>query len=215
MVVAVTGLLLIGFVIMHLLGNLLVFGGPDAINAYAHKMRTVGPLLWVVRAGLLAVALLHIVTSIQLAIENRRARPIGYRVSRAAETTLSARTMALTGMLLLAYLVYHLLHFTFRVTHPGLSHLTDGRGRHDVYAMVVLSFRDPLLSLVYIAAMALLCSHLSHGASSFLQTLGLATDRTLPRIRQAARLLAFGIFVGYSLIPAAALLGWLPVSVRN
>jgi succinate dehydrogenase / fumarate reductase cytochrome b subunit len=215
MVVAVTGLLLVGFVVMHLAGNLLIFRGPDALNAYAYKMRALGPLLWVVRAGLLSIALLHVVTAIQLAMENRRARPVGYRIARADETTLAARTMALSGLLLLAYLAYHLLHFTVRVTHPDISHLMDGHGRHDVYAMVVLSFRDPLLSLGYIGAMGLLCSHLSHGAASFLQTLGLTTDRTLPIIRRASRLFAAALFVGYSLIPAASWLGWLPVSVRS
>jgi len=199
----VTGLALLGFVIMHLTGNLLVFAGPDALNAYAKKLRDLGPLLWVARGGLLLAVGLHFYLGIVLARENRSARPIGYAVSAAARTTAPARTMALSGLLLAAFIVYHLLHFTFRVTHPAISHLTDAAGRHDVFSMVVRSFEDPRLVTAYVTAMGLLCLHLHHGAASWLQSLGLNNDRLLPVLERVGRLSAWVIFLGYSAIPLA------------
>ena len=204
---ALSGLVLVGFVIMHLAGNLLVFAGPEALNAYAQKLRHFPALLWSARLALLASVVVHIVTSIQLARENAAARPQRYAVYRTSEATLSSRTMMLSGLLLLAYVVYHLLHFTFRTAHPQLSRAVDSLGRHDVYAMVVSSFRQPSISLVYVAAMWLLCLHLAHGIASAFQTLGLTNERTLPILTVLGRLLAVALFLGYSAIPFAILCG--------
>ena len=206
---AASGLLLIGFVIMHLLGNLLIYGGQDAINAYAKKLRDLGPTLWVARVGLLLAVVVHIVTSIQLSIENQRARPVQYKTKRSAETTLAARTMMLSGVLVLAYLVYHLLHFTFHTAHPALTRVTDDTGHISVYAMVILSFREWPIVLAYIAGMAFVCLHLSHGIASSFQTLGLNNERTLPILTHLGRLLAFLLFIGYVSIPIAVLLGFI------
>ena len=206
-VMAATGLLLVGFVIMHLLGNLTIYLGPDALNAYAAKLRHFGPLLWVARAGLLATALLHIASSILVSVENRRARPIGYRVQRSLQTTYSARTMMVSGLLLAAFIVYHLLHFTFLVTNPDIAHLTDAQGRHHVYAMVVASFQQVPIAVVYIAAMGCLAMHLGHGIASFFQTLGLTTETLIPRLTRISNLAAFAIFLGYISIPLAVLGG--------
>ncbi len=206
---ASSGLILVGFVIMHLLGNLTIFLGPDALNAYALKLRHFGALRGGARAVLLFAVIVHIVTSIQLTIENRRARPVGYRIQRTAETTLGAKTMALSGFVLLAYLVYHLLHFTFGVTHPYLAHLTDSLGRHDVYTLVVVSFQNLYLSLAYVVAMAILCLHLGHGIGSAPQTLGLNTESTIPVFQRLGRILAGLLFLGYSAIPLAVLSGFI------
>ena len=206
-VMAITGLMLVGFVIMHLLGNLTLYFGPDGINAYAEMLDHLGELLWVARAGLIAAVILHILLAVSLTLENRAARPVGYAVKRSLHTTYAARTMAISGILLTVFIVYHLMHFTFRVTHPALSHLTDAAGRRDVYHMVVLSFQDPCLTAGYILAMALLCSHLSHGVGSFLQSLGLNDERLLPVVEKIGRLLAAALFVGYASIPATILLG--------
>jgi len=206
-VMAVTGLILFGFVLAHLAGNLLVYLGPDALNAYADKLRHMGPLLWALRAGLLATVTAHLWLAIVLTKENRSARPIPYAVLRSAQTTASARTMMVSGLLVTAFLIYHLLHFTFRVTHPDLSHRVDALGRHDVFAMVVLSFHDPRLALSYVAAMGLLCAHLHHGVASWLQSLGLNNERLLPAIERAGRLTAWLIFLGYVSIPIAVLAG--------
>ncbi len=206
-VMGLTGLLLVGFVILHLSGNLLIYLGPEALNAYAKKLRDLGPLLWLVRLVLLTAVVVHIWLSIVLTRENRAARPIGYAMQRSARTTYAARTMMLSGLLLFAFIVYHLLHFTFRVTHPQLLHLTDALGRDDVYAMVVLSFQDPVLVAGYVIAMALLCMHLSHGIASFVQSLGLNDERFLPVLERISRLTAAALFVGYSSIPLAVWLG--------
>ena len=208
---AVSGLVLVGFVIAHLLGNCLIYLGPEAINSYAQHLRDLGPLLWVARGVLLAAVVMHAATSVHLAIENRRARPQPYQVVRRRETTLAARTMMASGLLLIAYLVYHLLHFTFGATNPKISHVTDALGRHDVYTMMVLSFQQPAISLAYVLGMTVLCLHLGHGIGSVFQTLGLTTERTLPRITQIGRLVAIAIYLGYISIPFAVLLGLVAV----
>ena len=206
-VMALSGLVLVGFIIGHLLGNLLIFNGPDALNAYALKLRHLGPLLWAARGFLLLAVLAHITTSMELAIENRRARPQAYRMQRHAETTPAARLMVVSGLLVLAYLSYHLLHFTFRVTNPDLSHSVDALGRHDVYSMVVRSFQHAPIALAYVAGMAFVCLHLSHGVASAFQTLGLTNERTLPVLSWSSRLFAVAVFLGYSAIPVAILVG--------
>jgi succinate dehydrogenase / fumarate reductase cytochrome b subunit len=213
-VMAVTGLLLFGFVIAHLAGNLLIYRGPDVLNAYADKLRHMGLLLWTARAGLLATVAVHFWLGIMLTRENRLARPIRYAVSRSAETTPAARMMMISGLLLTAFIIYHLLHFTVRITHPDLSHRVDALGRHDVYAMVVLSFQDPRLVVCYVVAMGLLCAHLHHGVASWLQSLGLTSERLLPVIERAGRLTAWLVFLGYSSIPVAIVLGFLGPSGR-
>lgn len=204
---AASGLILFGFVVGHLAGNLLIFAGPDALNGYARKLRHLGLGLWVVRGLLLASVGVHIWTSLELSIENRRARPVPYRRYRPAETTLAARTMMLSGVLVLAYLVYHLLHFTFHVTNPGLAHLPDPLGGHDVYTMMVLSFQHRAISLAYLVGVGMVCAHLSHGVASAFQTLGLNNERTLTCVERAGRAMAWGIFVGYASIPLSVLFG--------
>ena len=204
---AITGLMLLGFVIMHLLGNLNIFLGPAALNGYAEKLRHFGPLLWVARLGLLGAVVVHIWTAVALTVENRRARPVAYQQYAPAATGPAALTMGLTGILLLSYIVYHLLHFTFGKAHPQFYGAVDAQGRHDVYRMVVGSFSVPGISLVYVLAMALLCFHLSHGIASTCQTLGVSTERTRPLIERGSRLLAILLFLGYSAIPLAVLLG--------
>jgi succinate dehydrogenase / fumarate reductase cytochrome b subunit len=207
-VMAISGLLFLGFVLGHLLGNLLIFMGPEGLNAYAKKLRSLGPGLWIIRAGLLGVVAAHIVSSVLLTIENRKARPIAYVRKKTLGTTLAARTMMLSGLLLLAFIVFHLMHFTFRITHPEISYLTDAQGHHDVYSMVVLSFQQLQISAVYLVAMFLLALHLSHGISSVPQTLGLNNDKLIPVYKGIGYVISALIFMGYSSIPVAILMGW-------
>ena len=208
-VVAVTGLVLLGFVMAHLAGNLLIFAGQNALNAYAEKLRHLGGLLWVARGVLLFSVLIHIVFAIQLAIANRAARPISYKASESIQTTVAAKSMMLSGLAIFAFIVFHLLHFTFRVTHPEISHLTDSLGRHDVYSMVVLSFQDRLLAAIYVAAMALLSAHLGHGASSWIQTLGLVKEGSLKTANFVGQVFAVALALGYVAIPTSIYLGWI------
>ena len=205
---AVSGLFLLGFVVAHLAGNLCIFGGQDLLNSYAQHLEDLEPLLWVARVVLLMLVVLHITTAVQLTLENRKARPVPYHKKENAQTTYAARTMAMSGVIVLAYIVYHLLHFTFKVTHPAISHGIDPHGHRDVYAMVVLSFRDPRVALFYVFAMALLSLHLSHGFKSLFQSLGFNNEKLEPKLAAAARALALLIFIGYSSIPLSVLLGF-------
>lgn len=204
---AFTGLILLGFVIGHLVGNLNVFLGPEALNGYAEKLRHFGALLWVARVGLLLALIVHVWTMVVLTAENRRARPVAYQQYAPAATSPAALTMALSGILLLSYLAYHLLHFTFGIAHPQFYGARDALSRPDVYRMVVRSFEVPWISLVYILGMGVLCAHLSHGIASTCQTLGLSTERTRPLIQRTGHVIAAVIFLGYSAIPLAILLG--------
>lgn len=212
MVVALTALGLMGFLVGHLAGNLLMFKGPEAINAYAAKLHALGPLLWVVRLGLLGVVGLHVVATLQLAAQNRAARPHEYVAEATLRATRSSRLMVLTGLTILAFVVYHLLHFTVGNLHgfydeDGGYRLADGG--MNVYKMVVVGFGVWFNSGFYILAMALLCSHLSHGFSSVFQTLGLTTPRTRSLITAAGWAFAILICGGFASIPVAVLAGLL------
>ncbi|MSR76625.1 MAG: succinate dehydrogenase cytochrome b subunit [Candidatus Omnitrophica bacterium] len=211
-VMAVSGLALFGFVIIHMLGNLLIFAGPAALNGYAEKLESLGEILWVARIGLMVMVVLHIWSGLCLARENRQARPLGYLGKKNTRTTFAATTMAISGLLVLAYIIFHLLHFTFRVTHPQISHLLDADGRRDVYTLVVLSFHELPIALAYFVSMILLSLHLSHGFSSALQTLGIANESSLHGYEKMGRLIAAVIFLGYSSIPTACWLGIIKAS---
>lgn len=211
-IVAVTGILLVLFVIGHLLGNLTVFLGPEALNAYAEKLHSLGPILWVVRLGLLAVVGLHIFFTMLLWKENQKARPKKYIASNPIGTNVFARTMRLSGLIVLAFVVFHLAHFTVRVVDPSyvaMKTTLDGRQVHDVYSMVVKGFSSVPIVVIYIVGLFLLTSHLSHGLSSLFQTLGITNLRIRKNYELAGRLIAWLLFVGYSSIPLSILLSGL------
>jgi succinate dehydrogenase / fumarate reductase cytochrome b subunit len=215
-IVAVTGVILILFVIGHLLGNLQIFLGPEWINSYAEHLRDLGPLLWVIRAFLLVTVLTHIYYTIRLVIENRHARPEHYRRKEIVKATLASRTMAMSGLILLAFIIYHLLHFTVRTTDPSFLTLPkDPLGHYDVYSMMILGFQHPVVSGFYVLSTFLLALHLSHGSSSFFQSLGLNNQKLTPRLAFAGRVFAWLLFVGYSSIPAAVLLGWVRLRTHS
>lgn len=209
-VMGVTGLLLVGFVLIHMLGNLQIFLGPDTLNHYGELLRTLPELLWAARLVLLAAVVLHIASALRLTAENRAARPERYAKSATVQVGIAPRTLILSGLVIAAFVVYHLLHFTFLVTHPEFAHLVDAKGRHDVYAMVVAGFSDPGISAFYALANVLLAMHLSHGVGSLFQTLGLATPRWRPRLDRLGAALAWIILIGNVSIPAAVLLKLLP-----
>lgn len=206
LVMAVTGVGLILFVIGHLLGNLQIFLGPEALNHYAQKLRAVPGLLWGFRLGLIVLVVLHVVSSIRVTLLNRAARPQRYQQYEAQEGSIAARTLFLSGVLIAAYVTYHLMHFTFRSVHTGYVHETDGHV--DVYAMVVGSFRNPAIALPYMVAMVLVALHLSHGIGGFLQTLGIGHPRYSKNLRLLGPVLATVLAIGYIAIPLAVLLGW-------
>ncbi|HXW69082.1 MAG TPA: succinate dehydrogenase cytochrome b subunit [Dissulfurispiraceae bacterium] len=211
LIMSVTGFSMIAFVVVHLLGNTTIYHGPDGINAYAKAVHRFGSLVWVFRITLLAMFSLHVFYGIQLTLENRTAKPQGYALNGNLQTTFAARSMVWTGLLIGAFLVYHLLHFTFQVTNPQIaagSHL-DAMGRPDVFTMVVLSFRNFSISLVYICAMCALGLHLSHSIQSLFQTTGLNSEKTFRGIRKGGTLAAIIIFIGFALFPLVILAGLL------
>jgi len=208
MVVAITGIILILFVIGHLLGNLQIFLGPDWINGYSQHLRDLGPLLWLIRIFLLGTVIVHIYVTIRLAIDNRRARPEPYIDKEYVKATFASRHMVMSGLIVLAFIVYHLAHFTFRKTDARFPLLKlDPLNRYDVYSMMVYGFQNYFVSGFYILGLFLLALHLSHGSSSFFQSLGLNDKKLAPRLAFGGRVFAWLLFVGYISIPIAVLLG--------
>ncbi|HST29217.1 MAG TPA: succinate dehydrogenase cytochrome b subunit [Chthoniobacterales bacterium] len=209
-IVAVTGLILIFFVIGHLLGNLQIYLGPEWINAYSQHLRDLGPLLWMIRAFLLVSVILHIYFTIQLAIENRRARPEAYRDRNYVKASWASRHMVVSGLVVLAFIIFHLLHFTARKFNPQFPLLKlDPLNRYDVYSMMVYGFQNVYVSAFYIVGLFLLTLHLTHGSSSFFQSLGFNNERLTPKLALGGRIFAWLIFVGYVSIPIAVLLGFI------
>ena len=206
---ALTGVGLVLFLIVHMAGNLQMFAGQDAMNAYGVTLRKVPLLLWVVRLGLIAIAVVHVVMSLRLKLQNRAARPVPYAFKDTVRATLASRTMVVSGLIILAFAVYHLLHFTFGVTDPKNFHLTDDQGRHDVYNMVVHGFQNIFVSGFYILALVLLFLHLSHGASSFFQSLGWNHPRWNAFINKFGPALAWLLCLGFVSIPIAVLVGFI------
>jgi succinate dehydrogenase / fumarate reductase cytochrome b subunit len=199
---AATGLILFGFVIGHLLGNLQIFLGPTKLDEYSHFLKSNPAMLWTARGVLLAAVAVHIVLSIQLAALNASARPVGYARKENAASTYSSRTMMWSGPLVALFVVYHLLHFTFGTVHP------DGRGFDvtRVHHNVVTGLADPLTGAIYVAALLLLGMHLSHGVWSMFQTTGLNHPKYDVLLRRGALLFGAAIFLGYAAIPAAILM---------
>jgi succinate dehydrogenase / fumarate reductase, cytochrome b subunit len=214
-IMAVTGCALFIFVIGHLIGNLQIFMGPDVINHYGHFLQSNWEIKWPARAGLLLMVVLHIVSAVRITNENRDARGDDYGSYRPVGSTYASRTMMMSGVIVAAFVIYHLLHFTLRepainLTDPRInfSELRDVEGRLDIYYMMILGFRQPIVSIFYIVAMALLCLHLSHGVSAMFQSLGWKKACYRGIIDKAARVVAIAIFLGYISIPIAVLLGY-------
>ncbi len=208
-VMAVSGLMMVLFVIAHLLGNTSIFAGPDGINAYASKLHELAPLVWTYRLVMIIMLSLHVFYGIQLTWENDRAKPQGYAVKRSLRATFAGKNMIWTGSIVGIFLIYHLLQFTLQVVNPEIAagRHPDAAGRPDVFHMVVLSFQRSLISFIYAGAMIALVLHLTHGIQSLFQTLGLNNDRTLPALIKFGTLAAVIIFLGYIAIPLVILTG--------
>jgi len=205
-VMAITGLIGVGFVIGHMVGNLQVFEGAEKINAYGRFLHhTVGTELWLVRLVLLAAVILHVVAAVQLTRRAQVARPQGYRQRTPQVSTWASRTIRWGGLLLLVFIVLHILHFTVRA-FPGYQ-AVDRTGSVDVYANLVTAFRNPWWTLFYVVSMIALGLHLYHGVWSSLRTLGQAKPSTNPLRRPVALALAALIWAGFTVVPVAIFLG--------
>jgi succinate dehydrogenase / fumarate reductase cytochrome b subunit len=205
-IVALTGLVLVAFVTGHMIGNLQLFLGHEALNKYAAFLQGLGELLWVIRGVMLACIGVHIITTALLWIQNNAATPQKYAVNNPQAATIAAKTMIISGLIVVCFLVFHLLHFTALQIHPEWKTWEDPEGRHDVYSMVIAGFRDPLTSGFYLLGLFLLCMHLSHGIQSFIQTLGLRSRKIAQPLTVASPYIAGLIFLGYASIPVGCLL---------
>jgi succinate dehydrogenase / fumarate reductase cytochrome b subunit len=201
-IMAVTGIILVGFVIGHMIGNLQVYLGAEALNHYGKLLRSLvhGAGLWIVRAVMLTSAVLHIWAATSLTLDSRRARPVGYREHKYREATYASRTMRWGGVILLLFIVYHLLHFTTGTAHPDFI---EG----DVYHNFVVGFQSVPVSLVYIFAMIALGLHLRHGVWSMFQTLGVSHPRYIGIAHALAWIVAIVVVVGNISFPVAVLAG--------
>ena len=206
-IVALTGLALFGFVVGHLIGNLQVFLGPEPLNRYGAFLQSTGELLWVVRIGLIVMIVAHIFFTIKLRLENRAARPVGYAVKKRLAATFPARLMTLSGLMVLCFIIFHLLHFTAQKIDPSFLALHDDKGRHDIHRMMILGFQNKAASAFYIVAVGLLAMHLNHGIGSLFQTLGLNSAKVRPLWEKGGVALSWLIFLGYASIPVAVLTG--------
>lgn len=208
---AISGTVLVLFVLAHAFGNLKTFAGPEEINAYSRFLREVGSpaighgqLLWVVRIVLLACVAIHITAAVQLTRMSRAARPVPYAVKREVETTWAARTMRWGGALLVVFVVFHLLHLTGGVVGFHAGQFRDLQ----VYQNVVAAFSVWPIAVFYIVAMAALCLHLSHGIWSMLQTLGWSTVRNAATLKRLSSVIAALVFLAFVSVPVAVMAGW-------
>jgi succinate dehydrogenase / fumarate reductase cytochrome b subunit len=206
-IMAVTGIVLVAFVCVHLLGNSSLFVGADAINAYAEKLHSLGPFVWVFRLVMLAAFAIHIFFGIQLTLENKAATPDKNVQVKRLKTGFGAETMVISGLVMLAFVVYHLLHFTVRVTNPEIYVPLGDQGMVDVYVMVVNGFKSVLPVVVYLIGMVFLFLHVSHGFQSLFQTLGLSNDKSLPVTGMVSKLVGFVLLLGYIAIPLSIVFG--------
>jgi succinate dehydrogenase / fumarate reductase cytochrome b subunit len=203
---AITGLLMVLFVVGHLLGNLTIFAGVNGINSYAEHLHELPPLVWGTRIVMGTAVLFHLILSIQITNENKEANPTKYAVDRSLRATFASKTMIYTGLLIGAFVIFHLLHFTFRVT-PGLVLGNDALNRFDVFTMVVSSFKSGAVAIGYVLAVTALFLHLSHGVQSTFQSLGFSNDEIAPKLGVFGKVLSAIFLVGYGSIPVLILIG--------
>jgi succinate dehydrogenase / fumarate reductase cytochrome b subunit len=208
-VMAVSGGVLFLFVVGHMIGNLQIFLPPEAINRYALFLQSNLELLWPVRLVLLALVILHVWSAIQLSVENKAARPVGYADATPYAASHASRTMLVTGLIVAAFIIYHLLHYTVVVDgiNGAKMPLSRLKEQHDVYAMMVAGFNVWYVSLFYLIGVGLLCYHLSHGMAAMFQSLGLKNHAYGPCIDKASKVIAVVLFLGYASIPTAVMAG--------
>lgn len=213
-IVALTGLGLMLFVIGHMSGNLLIYGGKEALNSYAHGLAEHPGLLWTARGGLLTIFVIHILLALRLTQEDQAARPIRYVHEATIQANWASRHMLLTGIVLLLFVIYHLMHFTFGMVDPGhfKQPLAHDPKQYDVAGMVVAGFQQPVIVLTYVLAQVFLGLHLWHGGSSWLQHLGLNGRGYDKLVNNLGPAVAVIVVIGNCSIPLVILMGWTPGS---
>lgn len=202
-VMGVTGLIGVAFVILHSLGNLLVFRGPAAINSYSRFLKSSGELLWALRIVLIVAVILHVVAAVQLSRQSIAARPVGYVKRESQAATIASRTMRWGGALLLIFIILHILHFTTGTIRPAGYFSSE-----DVYSNVVGSFRIWWVALFYIISMIALGLHLFHGAWSSVRSIGVSPRSPHPLHRRISLVVAVFVWAAFTAIPVAVIAGW-------
>ncbi len=203
---AITGFFMLFFVVVHLLGNSSIWIGPSALNGYAEKLHSLGAFVWIFRAFMFLMLVIHIWFGVQLTLENSAANPAKYAVSKHLKANFSSENMIWTGVLLLCFIAYHLAQFTVRVT-PDIIPEAVAQKPGDVFKMVTASFGHTSIALGYVVAMVVLFLHMNHGIQSLFQTVGCNNDRTLPKLTVAGKLISVIFLVGYAAIPVLILAG--------
>jgi succinate dehydrogenase / fumarate reductase cytochrome b subunit len=209
-IMAVTGLVLVAFVIGHMAGNLQVFIGPAKMNGYAAFLKSTGELLWLVRIGLLVALVLHVLMAWQLTRAAKTARPVAYAMRDPQVSTVASRLMRWGGVLILVFIVFHILHFTTGTVFPAASRpdaMYPAFNPADVYGNVISAFRVPWVVAFYVVAMLFLMLHLFHGAWSSVRTLGLTKPSRHPLHRRVSTVIALIVWLGFTAVPVAVFLG--------
>ena len=204
-VMAVTGLLMVLFVVGHLLGNLTIFFG--GLNSYAEHLHSLAPVVWITRVVMGVSVVLHFVIAIQITMENSKAKPEKYAVSRHLKASFASKYMIWTGVVLAVFIGYHLAHFTFRVTPDVAAFADEIPG--NVNGMVTTALGHGLTAAAYVVAMVALFFHLSHGIQSLFQTLGLSNAVMLPRYSMGGKVASVIFLVGFAAIPVAIVAGFI------
>lgn len=212
LVMALSGGALMLFIILHLLGNLQIFLGAEAINKYAEMLQNMSELLWPARIVLLGILIAHFSVAFQLKGRNKAARVQGYKNDNVIQASAASRYMLESGVVILIFVIIHLLHFTFGLLQPEFSSLHDAAGRHDVYSMVIYGFQNTTFAGIYIFALLCLGFHLSHAIASMIFTLGFYHEYFTPRIKRVSNALGWLIALGYISIPLAVQLGIINLS---
>jgi succinate dehydrogenase cytochrome b subunit len=199
-VMAVTGAILFGYVVAHLIGNLQIYAGPEKIDAYAAFLHSNPGLLWVARTVLLVAVILHILAAIQLTALKNAARPVGYAKLTPTDSSYASRTMMWSGPIIAAFIIYHIMHFTLGTVHPDFEELK-------VYHNVVAGFSVIPVSIAYIVAMIMLGFHLHHGVWSMFQSLGVNHPRWTPILKRFSAVMSILIVIGNCSIPISVMTG--------
>ncbi len=202
---AVTGLLMLLFALVHMLGHFQMFGGQDMYNKYADFLQSLWEVKWPTRVGLVVVLAVHVSSALAVTSANRAARPVAYAMYKPVASSAAGRTMMLTGLVIFAFVAFHIVHFTLGKVYPEFYNLTDAQGRHDAYSMYVHAFQIPWVYVAYLVPMFLLSMHLGHGAASWMQSLGMRHPKY--PTDKVGRLVAIVLFIGFMIPPTAVIAG--------
>lgn len=208
-VMAATGAVLLLFVVAHMAGNLQMFLGWGDINHYASVLKSHREILWPCRVFLATCLVLHVCTGCFLAIENRRRRGQPYEVTKLVGASLPSRTMIISGLIILGFILFHLMHFTMGVTNPEYLTFQDDHGRPDVYRMIMTAFSSVGIVVIYVLGVGALGFHLSHGVRAMVESLGLRMETWASRIDKTSLVVACLLFLGFASVPLAVLMGLL------